>query len=224
MLLALTRSSLPWDGDVVARRMLNSWHVLAVADDHLTRMSESADTLNLSHSPFTALDQPDRGIGVFASVEGSSGRVTLHRSLSSGSSLYYTITPLGELICGTRVTALRRAGVALEEDRQRLPEFFVYCFVCPPATLFKDVQLLVMDEELIFEEQSGTWRIVQRSILELPVLRPISNTDFAAESAAVLKAAMGELGALDARTAVLLSGGVDSSVLSCLALRQGYSH
>ena len=224
MLLAITRAPMRWDGGVIVRRMFGSWHVLAVADDRLTRMSESPDGLNLSHSPFTALDQGDRGIGVFASVEDSRRRVTLRRSLNSGSSLYYTVTAIGELICGTRVSALRGAGVALEEDRKRLPEFFTYCFVCPPATLFKDVHLLTMDETLIVEERDGAWRTVHRSVLQLPDLRPSSSTDFAAEGAAVLTAAMGELGDLDSRTAVLLSGGVDSSVLSCLALRQGYRH
>src|SRR4051812_11036228 len=111
MLLGLTRSPIPWTRGTVRRGMAGSWHLLAVADDPFTTISDTTDGVRLAQSPFTALGQPDRGIGVFAEVKTPGNTVTLRRSLSSGSSLYYTSTADGGLICATRVTALRCAGV-----------------------------------------------------------------------------------------------------------------
>ena len=226
MILAITRGPLPWhDAAVpVVRQRLGSWHVLAVADDPFTRLDETGEGVRLSDSPFTALDQEERGIGVFATVTPPS-TVTLRRSLSSGSNLYYTVTPDGGLICATRVTALRTLGVRLEEDRARLPEFFVYCFVCPPATLFRNISLLTMDETLVFADDGGRgWRIADQRFFELPRQRERQPDGIGQECADVLIASMAQLGPLDDRTAVLLSGGVDSSVLAHLALGQGYRH
>ena len=51
----------------------------------------------------------------------------------------FYINPEGELFCSSHISVLRKAGVILEENTDVLPEFFVYRYVMPPRTLYKNI-------------------------------------------------------------------------------------
>ena len=58
MLLAVTRSPIPWEGERVARRHEAPWHVLAVHDDAQASLETTPTSIRVSHSPLAALGLP----------------------------------------------------------------------------------------------------------------------------------------------------------------------
>ncbi len=220
MILALTRSALPWSDGTIVRRVVDEWHLLAVADDPLTRVEETPEGIEVTHSALFSVDRSDPGVGSHARVDLAAQTVMLHQSMGPCSALYFTINERGELFCASRVTRLQQLGVRIEEDRTTLPEFFVYCHLTPPATFYRGISAMPLGDTLTFDLGRSGWRAGPRSGFTLPSVRA-DREDFSAEVAGALERAFAAIGPLDDRTAVLLSGGVDSSVLAAMARRLG---
>jgi hypothetical protein len=55
---------------------------------------------------------------------------------------------------------LRAAGVEIEENIAALPEFFLYRYVMPPATLYKDILQAIAGEHLQFDFSDHKSRIM----------------------------------------------------------------
>jgi asparagine synthetase B (glutamine-hydrolysing) len=66
--------------------------------------------------------------------------IDIRRDSGSGRPIYYYLGPRGEFYCSTHVGILRKAGVPIEENQAVLPEFFVYRYVMPPETLYKNIR------------------------------------------------------------------------------------
>ncbi len=223
MILAITRSKLEWNPvDSHRSRLGGDWHLLFAADDPFTRISRSDTAVTLSRSPFHAVDLPTEEVGSFVRLDLHARSLSLRRSAGAGAGLYYTFTSDGDVLCASTVGALKKLGMALEQDERRLPELFVYSYVCPPATLFRNISAVAPGEHIDIVADRGAWRVHQRTTQTLPTLCQESEHGFDVDCATALKTAVGLTAPVASSTTVFLSGGVDSSVLCQLALRHGY--
>jgi asparagine synthetase B (glutamine-hydrolysing) len=109
---------------------------------------------------------------------------------------------------------LKKAGLILEENKDVLPEFFAYRGVMPPNTLFKDIYQLSSGNS-IYLDTAKELRITGRDLFD-----PFSQKARASSNQDVIKTVSNYLNdsiqpLMDQRdkVTVLLSGGLDSSIL-----------
>jgi asparagine synthetase B (glutamine-hydrolysing) len=164
------------------------------------------------------------GFTVRASPEWPEIRVDPHRNRIrvapplSGRPFYYAVTQDGELFASTHIRFLRQAGIRLEENSEAFSEFLLYRIVTPPSTLYRNVRQLPSCYAL--EITVGR----ELALREEPVAFPAPEAGSrVAETAERLEAALARyLRQLDPeRTAVLLSGGVDSTIICQISRRCG---
>jgi len=110
---------------------------------------------------------------------------------------------------------LRKAGVKIEEDPSVLPEFFVYRYIMPPQTLYKNVEQLVAGSRLRIKLFNGKCKIASASQFTLPKqekeLKSVEN--ISKQVSDYLSKCIQLLSPSRDRLVVLLSGGLDSSIL-----------
>jgi len=146
--------------------------------------------------------------------------LTIRVSSVSGVPVYYHESPSGDLVIGSRVQFLRRAGVPIEADESVLPEYLTYRCVLAPATLFRNIRRIPQGGVLTCSLNSGrtTARLsdlVDRISLGIPETGGLDDhikalTDCVGKTIQPLEAIPGHV-------AMLLSGGIDSSILCRLA-------
>lgn len=139
---------------------------------------------------------------------------------AAGTTVYYHQTPSGDLLLSSHVACLRRSGVPIEENTALLPEFFAYRCVLAPATLFRNIQRVPYGGELVLTFESSRPSISVKTMVdrlgsgernrELPAA-------YAGDMVDILREAIRPLVPIRDRVAMLLSGGIDSSVLCRLA-------
>jgi len=135
------------------------------------------------------------------------------------------VAPGGEFYCATHVRPLRDAGVSLEEDPERLAEFIVYDYVSAPRTLFKGVDQLMAGERRRFRLNGSMWRLERSERFAPPrpaaaAAREESGGRYGTYGRRACDAVTGAMRALSPASGtlhVLLSGGLDSSILYQIA-------
>jgi len=142
--------------------------------------------------------------------------LTIDRPFISGRPIYYHINHYGEFFCSSHLSMLRKAGVPIIENTSALPEFFIYRYVMPPKTLYKDINQLTTGCKLFIKLIDGKWKIVNE-IQYNPfstTQQDVHSLDFDAKDAInLLEDPLKKLQQKKERLAVLFSGGLDSSIL-----------
>lgn len=135
-----------------------------------------------------------------------------------GRALYY-FNDGDNLYCSTHISCLREFGVKIEENTSVLPEFFVYRYVMPPETLYKGIKKTIFGEELIFRFSSGITSVESCSSFLLNKSPIIEKTDleYAKDVGNILARSIEALNSSQSQVSILLSGGLDSSILFQLA-------
>ena len=149
-------------------------------------------------------------------VDAASNRVLVAPPLL-GRPFYYTVTSGGELYASTHFRFFRQMGIRLEEDPDALPELLVYRIVNPPHTLYRNIKQL----PLCYRLEITVGRELRLQEVAAPFPAPQAGIGLA-ESAERLESALARyLRQLDpARTAVLMSGGIDSTLMWQIFSRQ----
>lgn len=137
--------------------------------------------------------------------------VTIAQSLASWRPCYFSVKP-GSFTFSTSICGLREAGHEVVWDPACTPEYLMYRFVAPPRSVLRGVrrlaggQLLVVDleEGLVREDRRWRW----------PDGRGDDPKD---EITNVLRARIEEWLQSFPGTGILLSGGLDSSLLAAIA-------
>jgi asparagine synthase (glutamine-hydrolysing) len=141
--------------------------------------------------------------------------LTIRRTTLAGTPIYYHLGAADDFYCASHICLLRAAGVSICADDLATPELLVYNYVTPPRTLYEQIRQV---------PSGGTLRVsVGRTgyTFDLPVPhepptpareRPDAEA-VALQTLQLIETSMSKLGQARNRTAVLLSGGLDSSVL-----------
>jgi len=140
----------------------------------------------------------------------------INRSTISGRPIFYCINPQGEFYCSTHISLLRRAGIPIAEDPTTLPEFFIYRHIMPPRTLYKNIKRILIGGKLVVRLVSDKATIYSITYYSPPTenkhIKSIQES--AAELQKHLIEILHRLQSVKQETTVLLSGGIDSSVIS----------
>ncbi len=142
--------------------------------------------------------------------------VTLVSRLGGGRPCYYAYDD-GAFYCASSLRALRHLGLPLRPDEEVLPEFFAYRLIVPPRTLLRNVQKLGAGECLQIDLGNG--RVKESAWFQFRRTEGISEDDstICARADGALRAEMATILESWPNAAVLLSGGLDSSVLAYVA-------
>jgi asparagine synthase (glutamine-hydrolysing) len=170
-----------------------------------------------------AADQHSPALGdvlALAVIDMPRNRLAFAVNIASSRSLFYVQRP-GRIVCTTHAAELARSGVRLEWDDSTLPEYLMYRYVTPPGSLYRGVSRLFGGQSLILDIPSGT---IERDVVwgyDLPLARTkLDPSHDIGISRSILRRNVAEsLGACQ-HPGVLLSGGLDSTLLAALAIRE----
>ncbi len=198
-------------------RSVAGWTLTMLADNFMSRVAIKGNEVSVLESPRAVSDSGEEMVISKASFDLRSNGLTVLKPSISGRPIYYYTSPQGEFICSTHISRMVEAGVPVAENAAALPEFFVFRSAMPPMTLYRDIQELLPGTELRVKLQ------VDGCEVGVPPLMPVRASARHGEGGSVEAAAASVHDALDGvlraavpkggRPAVLLSGGLDSSIL-----------
>ena len=197
---------------------INSSIITIVTDNLLSRYISEPDGFSIIESPL--ISSPEFRDIIFSQVNYNKddNAFDIFRSTVSGRPIYYHINPKGDFFCSTHISMLRKAGVRIEENTDVLPEFFVYRYVMPPQTLYRDIKQVVTGSRLCIRLTNGKCKIAQVDQYNPP--RPDNYNEESNTvdniSDCVLTSLSKSIQALNPcrhGLCILLSGGLDSSIL-----------
>jgi len=147
------------------------------------------------------------------------------RSTISGRPIFYTIGAKGDFYCSSHISLLRTAGVPIEEDKTTLPEFFIYRYIMPPKTLYKNINRFLLGEQLLIRLENNKCVIHQMTHYIPPKENQqiTSIIEGASELYKYLSETLKRLEPVKEETTLLLSGGMDSSTI-CPIYKKIFNH
>ncbi len=158
-------------------------------------------------------------IPVLVTINAENGEIRAYRNFSGNRPLYF-YSDDDNFACASRPALLAKAGVKLKIGEGTLPELLVYRYVTPPATPFRGVKLLPTGWALT--SRVG-WKDHALRNMWPPVIENKSMTRAQAIDGIVmrLEQSLRDLIGLSGEAALLLSGGLDSSILGAICKRIG---
>lgn len=147
-------------------------------------------------------------------IPGGGRTVNVHNPTRSGRPIYYHNTG-STLLLSTSVRKLRDNGIKIRENTPLLPEFFVYRYVIPPNSLYKNIKRL---------ESGSTLKIRVGDRIKIGVgdyypPKDILDKDpreYIGDLKGVFDRILESYSGFDDSISLVLSGGMDSTILSKL--------
>ncbi len=203
----------------VSRLKTGQLQATIVTDNFLSQYYEDSSGFSVIESPLA--NRPDVKDVILSEVTFSEKEniLSIFKPTISGRPIYYHINSKGEFYCSTHISMLRNAGVIIEENSDVLPEFFVYRCVTPPKTLYNNINKVSIGDVLVIALFNGKCVIKSEQKYDPLSSRP----EIFSESSSVDEITKNIYGNLfkyvdflrpcGNRLSVLLSGGLDSSIL-----------
>jgi asparagine synthetase B (glutamine-hydrolysing) len=145
-------------------------------------------------------------------------QVTITATLNGSRPCYYTIVD-GVFYCSSSIRAMAELGVELAVDNAAFGEFMVYRYTVPPRTLYKEIHKLAGGQRVSVDLESG--KIIEDDYRDFP---DITDSAEVREDAVIDRfdsVMRGELTLMmshASRPGLLLSGGLDSSLMGAVAV------
>ena len=193
---------------------LHSSKVTVLTDNFISDFFVEPDGFSVVESPLISTVDYKNLLLLQVTYDKKNESLNLFKSTIAGRPMYYHINPAGEFFCSTHISLLRTAGVPIKENIDVLPEFFVYRFVMPPNTLYKNIfQLNAGDHlQIKFAQDKATASDIQHYML--PQSKDQNNMSLVIEQTyTLLNNSIKTLDPVHKKISLLLSGGLDSSIL-----------
>lgn len=189
--------------------------ITVYTDDLFTELEQIGENLQITEVPFNK--KRARLNTKFLSrvvVDMKNETIEIFNPTTSGRTIYYHIQNGREFYCSTHIFLLRSFGVKIEENREVLPEFFVYRDVMPPNTLYKGIKKVAFGERLKFSLSNEKVSVKSSHFVfsELKI-RGKSIDKISREVLDILSNSIASIKPAKSDIALLLSGGLDSSIL-----------
>ena len=206
------------EGENVKEIQYGPFMFTIITDNFLSKLILMHDGFSVVESPLISYDQFRRIVFSEVRYKQKEEFLEIFKSTISGQPIYYTLNTTGELFCSTHISMLRRAGVRIEENTKVLPELFVYDYVIPPQTLYKNIHEIPSGSRLIIDLTDSNVRVRHSDEFRPPVTRNSnvygSTETIFTETLGFLSEICRGLTPLNDKITVLLSGGLDSSILA----------
>lgn len=165
------------------------------------------------------------GMFAFAIYDPRRRAVLFARDRAGEKPLFYSQTPNGDFVFASEVKAiLPHPGVARVASRASLNEYFAYGYVTGANTMLRDVHRLLPAQYGVLDIDSGEFRTRKYWELPVPAAELAERVPTAAEAEqltdrleTLLRQSVEQQLVSDVPIGVLLSGGVDSSLVSAIA-------
>jgi len=216
-LVAVTKSEIAhnFQSFNVEEFKINSFIATVVTDKFLSKCIPEANGFSVTESPLISFPNSRNIVFSQANYDKNDNVFRIIRSTISGRPIYYHTNSRGEFFCSTNISLLRTAGVSIEENVEVLPEFFIYRYVMPPNTLYKDIHHLFTGSQLQVVVLNGRCKIQSIEYYHPPEqnqkIKSIKNSSKQVHN--LLSQSIERLDSCKDEIAVLLSGGIDSSIL-----------
>jgi asparagine synthase (glutamine-hydrolysing) len=189
--------------------------VSIITDNFLSRLSLKRQGFSVIESPLTRFSRSENLISIQIDFSRDENTLDLLRTTVSGRSIYYYINTDGKFFCSTHIAMLRKAGVPIVENTDVLAEFFVYRFVSPPFTLYKNIYQLLAGSSLqvkVIDDHCVVSRMNTYTPPK-PIHHKLNKDIYRDEILDILQKNMSIFKFVKDRMAILFSGGLDSSIL-----------
>jgi len=219
-LFALTRDGIAenFASKKVEELKIHSLKATIVTDRFLSDVIPAKNGFTILESPL--ISKPNVRETIFSQVtyDSKTDSINVFKSTLSGRPIYYHTNAKDEFFCSTHISLLRSAGVSIEENLSVLPEFFVFRLIMPPNTLYKNIYQLFCDGALQLKINNGKCTIKSITRYKPPSQdkKITSITQSAKNVYDYLSESLKKLESRKVETTVLLSGGIDSSILSTI--------
>ncbi|MEW6535979.1 MAG: asparagine synthase C-terminal domain-containing protein [Candidatus Auribacterota bacterium] len=212
----LTRKRLDtkkFDGMAVKEHTAGKYFLTIIHDNYFSRCSESPAEIVFFESPVGSEDVSYNKIR----FDENKQSLSVYKPTSSGRSIYYHSSN-DEFFCASHLGLLRKAGILLQENPAMLPEYYVYRYVMPPNTLLKGIYQMPMGSTLKVDclGDACTVHPLERYKPPMPAKNGVTLSEVADKSCSFLRQSMEGLSSKSESLAVLLSGGIDSSITTKL--------
>jgi asparagine synthetase B (glutamine-hydrolysing) len=145
--------------------------------------------------------------------------VDVTRVMDSARRIYVHVSERG-LFLASHVKLLGHAGVPIAIDDSRLAEVLLYRFVMPPATMFKGIRQVRPGESVQIKVTATGSTITTTSLLQPVEGGALSEDEVVPEKVAdALSRALEDYGFDPTTYCTMLSGGLDSSALTCVGVK-----
>ena len=201
----------------------NSFLISIYSDNHLSKLIFQPLGFSIVESPLIPFNKTKDIIFLQIQYNEKNDLLSLFKSTLSGRPIYYHLNPKGNFYCSTHVNLLRECGVSIKENTVVLPEFFVYRYVIPPQTLYKDIYQVTTGSKICIKLINDKWKIVSEDHYNpiFSVKKQPEPLDIIAKNTInYLDESISKLDSLKSHLAVLFSGGLDSSILFRLSERK----
>jgi hypothetical protein len=194
---------------------VHSTRLTIVFDNFLSQIISEEDGLSVIESPLIFHGDPKEIILSQAMYSKEKEVLEVSVPFISGRPIYYHLDSKGNFYCSTHISMLRQAGVGIRENMMALPEFFVFCSTMPPQTLYENIWQLNLGSRLYVKPHNGKCKIEAINEFDPPKesRNPNLIKDFPLRTSNLLSRSIQSLGTCKNRLTVLLSGGLDSSLL-----------
>lgn len=196
------------------------WQVTLWSDPLLAHVEHNAQELRIDES-VPRSGPGDRVPLIRCRFDGQNLAATIRRVANSGRALYHHIASDGSVILSTHLALMKATGIPWRENADMLPELFLYRQACAPRTLISGIDQLAAGDSIELTAAQGSW-VLRRVPGYNPPLVDKANASGAQDSKLVasleerLVTAIGGSGASAAGYGCLLSGGLDSSVITAV--------
>jgi asparagine synthase (glutamine-hydrolysing) len=171
----------------------------------------------------------DHGEDLFERLDGmfaaalwiaSERKLILARDLPGEKPLYYSELAPGEVVFASEIGALRRyPGLSLSLNRQAVWDFPTFLWVPEPATIYREVKALPRGHILTVQDDRVQLRAYENRFNRQP-LASHSGESVVEETRHVVEAAIRSRLLSDVPVGSFLSGGLDSSIVATIAMRE----
>ena len=187
-----------------------------ITDNFLSKFFVNRGGYSIIETPLLNISSGKRIIYIEINYNQKKREVSVLKTFISGRPIYYHINSRGEFYCSTHISMLKKAGVKIEENVKVLPEFFIYRYIFPPNTLYKNIYQIATGSKLyvsLKNNKSEIERIDQYNFFENETSssNDSPNDFYFSRAYFTLKSAIEDLIPIKDNVASLLSGGLDSS-------------
>jgi len=210
---------------------LGSYQVIAVTDSFMSNIEVTASGWLVTesampsrkHTESAEIDEKQlEGINILSVIiiDKQASSLSIFKPTHSGRSLYYYMDGRDSaFFCSTHISLLKHFGVPICENSAVLPEFFVYRYVMPPNTLYFGIKQFLSGQRMRVSVTGNSISMKETCHFTPPpetIRKDLSMKAIANRNLDILKESLRFLLPFKDKPAVLLSGGLDSSILAVI--------